>query len=263
MKANINVLKLTIPMIGLLFCTVNLYAQEESPIIRTALSYLYTPYVAHTLDNGAQEHLVVNKREVDCTTFVEYVLAEVLTRSPKNIDRLSEQDILQKIRYRDGIIAGYPSRLHYASEWIEEGIKNGYLVDITQKYAQETMYVVLSYMTDHPSFYKNLKDAPENVAAMKQVEQEASGKLVHYLPKDKVSNQGAYWIKQGDIICFTTGIYGLDISHMGFAYYKNNRLHLLHASYPQAKVIIDSSTIREMLIRNKRWTGIRVLRPQI
>ncbi len=243
--------------------SVSVAQDSMSPIIRNALSYLYTPYVPHTLDDNIFEELIINKEEVDCTTFVEYVLAETLSQSENNVDSLSEEDILLKIRYRDGIINGYPSRLHYASEWVAEGIKNLFLKDVTRNYSKDSMYVALSYMTNHPTFYKNLQNAPENVAAMKQVEKEASGQLIRYLPKHKVPENGLYWIKDGDIILFTVGIYGLDVSHMGFAYYKNNKLHLLHASYPQGKVIIDPLTIRQMLDKNKKWTGIRVIRPLI
>ena len=37
------------------------------------------PYVAHTLEVNPKEQLVVNLRELDCTTFVETVLALCLT----------------------------------------------------------------------------------------------------------------------------------------------------------------------------------------
>lgn len=255
---------LRIPLVTILFlCTSTISAQEVNPIIKSALSYLYTPYVPHTLDINNTEDLIINKKEVDCTTFVEYVLAESLAKSERNVDNLTEEDYLTRIRYRNGIINGYPSRIHYTSEWIKEGVMNGYIQDLTQLFCKDSMYVALSYMTDHPSYYKHLQNSPENVAAMKEIEQNASGQLIRYLPKDKLPNQGLFWIKDGDIICFTVGVYGLDISHMGFAYYKQNQLHLLHASYPIGKVVIDPLPISEMLKNNKRWTGIRVLRPNI
>lgn len=42
-------------------------------------------YVAHTLEVNDEEKLVVNFDEVDCTTFVEYVLA--LSLSPSRTGR--------------------------------------------------------------------------------------------------------------------------------------------------------------------------------
>lgn len=235
----------------------------DNSMIINALKYLETPYVPHVLDNSQYEQLIVNKQEVDCTTLVEYVLSESLSGSPLNTDSLSEEDFLTRIRYRNGIISGYPSRLHYASEWIQEGVKNNFLKDITSLHSADKMYVVLSYMSMHPNFYKQLQNSPENLAAIKQIEKDASGQVIRFLPKDKLPPQGLFWIKDGDIICFTVGIRGLDISHMGIAHYQNNQLHLLHASYPHAKVLIDPLTVSEMLKKNKNWTGIRVLRPNM
>src|SRR5512146_1957361 len=45
------------------------------------LSFIGTPYVAHTLEVPGPEHLVVNLQGLDCTTFVENVLA--LSRTVK------------------------------------------------------------------------------------------------------------------------------------------------------------------------------------
>ena len=56
-------------------------AQEaDNAMLKYGLSFLKTPYVAHTLEVNDEEKLVVNFDEVDCTTFVEYVLA--LSLSP-------------------------------------------------------------------------------------------------------------------------------------------------------------------------------------
>ena len=62
-----------------------------------------------SLDRDGEEELVIRTDAVDCLTFVEYTLAQALGSS------FTEN--LQKIRYRDGIIDGYPSRLHYTSDW--------------------------------------------------------------------------------------------------------------------------------------------------
>ena len=43
-----------------------------------ARKFLNQPYVAHTLEVGDPEQLVVNTRELDCTTLVENVLALAL-----------------------------------------------------------------------------------------------------------------------------------------------------------------------------------------
>lgn len=81
-------------------------------VLDTALTYLGKPYVAHTLEVNDEEQLVVNLDEVDCTTFVEYVLAQSLAATRGG----DMKDYLTRIRYRDGRIDGYTSRLHYIAE---------------------------------------------------------------------------------------------------------------------------------------------------
>ena len=66
------------------FCTLaiasSVSAQEtDNAMQKYGLNFLKTPYVAHTLEVNEEEKLVVNFDEVDCTTFVEYVLALALS----------------------------------------------------------------------------------------------------------------------------------------------------------------------------------------
>lgn len=138
------------------------FPENPEPMLRIGKSYLGTKYVANTLDQDGEESLVIRTDAVDCLTFVEYTLAQALGSS--------FADNLQKIRYRDGIINGYPSRLHYTSEWIENGIRHGFLTDITAKNSAHTQKISLSYMSTHPKQYKKLADSPENVRQMAEYE---------------------------------------------------------------------------------------------
>ena len=54
-------------------------AQGGKDMLSNGIKYLDVPYVAHTLEADGPEELVINCDEVDCTTLVEYVLAETLT----------------------------------------------------------------------------------------------------------------------------------------------------------------------------------------
>ncbi|MCX6164520.1 MAG: DUF1460 domain-containing protein, partial [Ignavibacteriae bacterium] len=88
-------------------------------IEKVGLSFLSTDYVAGTLDEDTRnERLVIRISGLDCVTFAENTLAisrAIQTGSP-TLD--SYKDELQTIRYRDGKINGYTSRLHYFSDWI-------------------------------------------------------------------------------------------------------------------------------------------------
>lgn len=242
------------------------FAQNESSkpnlVLQIASKYIGTPYVSHTLEYTKEEQLIQNKKEVDCTTFVEYVLSEVLAISD-TIKHFSEEEYLKKIRYRNGVIDGYPSRLHYITEWISEGVSNNFIADVTGELNVDSMYVALSYMSRHPQYYKHLANSKRNRLAVFETEKKLSGKIVKWMPEDSIPNYGLDWIHDGDIIAFTVGVFGLDISHLGFAYYIGQDLHVLHASTTKGRVCIEPIPLLQMLKRNKNWTGIRVVRPRI
>lgn len=248
----------------LLLGSASAMAQRDNhPMVSKGLRYLNTPYVAHTLEiDPANEDLVVNCDEVDCTTFVEYVLAEAICSKMANGEISEGQfaDNLIKIRYRNGEIKGYTSRLHYIAEWVNNGVKQGVIEDVAATNSRFTMKTNLSFMSSHPELYPQLANSPANVATMKQIEEALNGFEFHYVPQEQLPNGGLSWIKNGDIIAITTNIPGLDVAHMGIAMYVDNKLTLLHASSVEKKVVISTLSLAQMLKNNAKWTGIRVLR---
>lgn len=144
------------------------FSEDVEPMLRIGKSYLNTKYVANTLDEDQEEKLIIQPKTVDCVTFVEYVLAQALGSS------FTEN--LQNIRYRDGIINGYPSRLHYTSDWIDNGVRHGFLQDITAENSTYTTKLDLSYMSTHPKLYKQLANSPENVKRIAECEKVLTGK---------------------------------------------------------------------------------------
>lgn len=244
-----------------MFSVAHAQGTGEDLMLTNGIKYLGTPYVAHTLDADGPEELILNCDEVDCTTFVEYVLAESLC--PIINGDISEGTFAQKlqmIRYRDGKIDGYSSRLHYATDWINNGVRNGFLEDITAEKSKDTQKIQLSYMSSHPQEYKQLANSPGEVEKIRQIEKSLSGQTVHYLPKDKLPYNGLVWIKNGDIIAITTDTPGLDVAHLGLAFYADGKLTLIHASSTEGKVVASSIALSQMLKNNAHWTGIRVLR---
>lgn len=237
-------------------------AQDSNEVmLSNGIKYLDIPYVAHTLEMNGPEELIINCDEVDCTTLVEYVLAESL--SPTEEGQVAEGDFadnLQKIRYRNGNIDGYTSRLHYISDWINNGVRNGFLEDVTATRGTAAEKLSINYMSAHPQQYKQLANSNENVAKMKEIEQSLSEQNVRYLPKDKLPYNGFNWIKNGDIIAITTNTPGLDVAHLGIAFYVEGKLTLLHASSTDKKVEVSKVALSQMLKDNSKWTGIRVLR---
>ena len=230
-------------------------------IIRTALFFKGRPYVAHTLEKDP-ETLVVNLRELDCTTFVETVLA--LSRTLKFYDIPTFENFcgeLQKIRYRNGEIQDYTLRLHYFSDWIFENERKGIVKDVTKQLGGEPYLINVSFMSLHPDSYAQLKKYPDFVNIIAQKEKEISARDIYsIIPKDKIKSceKG---IENGDIVCFITDIKGLDISHIGFLYFEKGILTFIHASSQQQKVVVNPKPLTNYVSGIKSNKGIMVIRP--
>jgi hypothetical protein len=227
-------------------------------IISVAKHFLKTPYVASTLEVEGDEQLVVNLREMDCTTFVEYVLATSLTIKSQDMQFANFVQNLAIIRYRDGSINGYPSRLHYFSEWIYDNAQKN-LVEIAGDFNGSAPFVAsVNFMSRNPSYYRQMGN-PVFVDSIKAIEKRMSAIQFNYIPKDKIfSNESK--IMNGDIIAFTTSIAGLDVSHTGFALHHNGRVHLIHASTRSNQVEISPIPLSEYLKPMNKVTGILVAR---
>jgi hypothetical protein len=67
-------------------------------------------------------------------------------------------------------------------------------------------------------------------------------------------------IRDGDLIAMTTNTEGLDVQHVGFAVRVKNRIHLLHASSKEGKVVLSKKTLYRHLMQSKVRSGIMVAR---
>ena len=240
------------------------YRQEQhlppgELITKTALYFLGTPYVSSTLEINETEQLVVNLRELDCMTLVENCLALTQTVRSGSMTYNHFTQKLQRIRYRGGIIDGYPSRLHYTSDWITDNVAKQILSDKTKGLGGKSMQFNLNFMSTHPESYNALKNHPDDIAKMQQIEKKVNRRTYYFIPKNEIPGNEKL-IQNGDIICFVTSIEGLDISHLGIAYRKNGMLTFIHASSQAHKVIVNSESIAGYCAKMKRNTGIMVLR---
>ena len=229
-------------------------------IIKTASFFLNKPYVASTLE-FEPEGLVVNLREFDCSTFVETVLA--LSRVVKLYEQPTFENFcvqLQIIRYRRGTINNYTDRIHYFSDWIYENETRGFVKDVTKEIGGEAYKFKLNYMSSHPDSYKQMKSHPEYVEIMQKKESEISERMYSFIPKERIVSSGKE-MRDGDIVCFVTDIEGLDISHVGFIHYNEGQLTFIHASTAAKKVIINPQSLSVYAGKNKRNTGVMIVRP--
>ena len=222
--------------------------------------FLGLPYVAHTLE-GESEMLTINIDELDCTTFVETVISMAYTVGEGRTSWYDYIHNLERIRYRDGKLDGYTSRLHYISDWIVNNSHRGNLSEVSDEFSGYSYKTkTLDFMTSHRNSYKSLSDDNE-FEKLKNIEIGYHNHRFPYiktstLQKRSVRNK----LKDGDIIALTTNIDGLDVSHMGLIAIVDGEPHLMHASMKAVKVIIDPLPLHKYLSNSKSLSGIRVIR---
>lgn len=236
--------------------TNHLKEQETGERISSiARFFLDTPYKSNTLNTADEEKLIVNLRELDCVTFVDNVLALAFLSEYTSSSEDTFQKNLQKIRYRDGIIEDFTSRLHYSSDWLYEMQQNLLLKDITADLGGIKHTKEINFMSGHHELYPALKNNPQLLTKIKNMEDSINKRTCYYIPKsdiDKVYPK----IKTGDIILITTNIAGLDTSHLGIAILYNGTIHLLHASSEYKKVMISLSPLKEYMAGIRSQNGI-------
>jgi hypothetical protein len=220
--------------------------------------FLGTPYGAGTLETKGAERLGVNLRAFDCVTFVEnvVVLAWLVTSRKKSFEAFRR--MLQKIRYRQGRLQGYASRLHYFSDWIYDNQKKGIVRDVTKEIGGTPLRRAVTFMTAHAELYPPLKDAV-TFQRLRPIERTVSGRSLFFIPKKALMRlEGG--IHDGDVIAITTNAEGLDILHVGFAERVKNRIHLLHASSAEGRVVLSQRTLYRYLMESNVRSGIMVAR---
>jgi Protein of unknown function (DUF1460) len=228
-------------------------------VIAIGSLFINAPYQAATLEAPGKEKLIVNLSSFDCTTFVETVLALARCAFHGKITPAEFRRSLKLIRYRQGTIAGYSSQLHYFTDWLRDNEKKKTLKNVSRQFDAEAQRKKINYMTTHRESYAALSNEDE-FQKMLLVEKNISRKAFHIIGKDKVSRQKAQ-IKNGDIIAFATNQAGLDVAHVGFAYWQDKNLHLLHASSKEGGVVISVKTLAAYLKNNKKYFGVILARP--
>lgn len=228
-------------------------------VVRLGRTFVGTKYTPGTLDPEGPERLVINLRELDCVTYVENMLAMARLIKARTVDYDAYKAQLVRIRYRGGVLDGYPSRLHYFSDWIHDNVAKGVVRDLTQELGGVRRGGDIDFMSKHPSSYPQLAE-PGNLAAIQKIEATINGRARYYIPEDRIAGLEDR-IRDGDIIAMTTTIKGLDITHTGIAVRIDGRVHLMHAPLVGKTVEISELPLAERLKGIPTQDGIMVVRP--
>jgi hypothetical protein len=234
-------------------------------IARLGTTFVGTTYTPGTLEAPGPEHLVVNLRELDCVTFVENVLALTRFARERGSEALADpaaaratyEGYLTDLRYRGGALSGYPSRLHYFSEWLADNQARGHLRIVTSELGGVEAAEPISFMSAHPEAYRQLADSAvlAEIVAMEGRLNAAGPRL--YVPEARIA-EIADGIRSGDVIAATSTLEGLDVAHTGLALRIDGRLHLLHAPLVGRAVEISELPLAERIVAIGSQDGIMV-----
>ncbi len=203
--------------------------------------FLNKDYKENTLTGSARtpEVFVINLRELDCFTYLEYVEA---MRSSVSFDEF--KDTLIHLRYGSDTVS-FESRNHFFTDWCYA--RAGFLEDMTAYISQGKAKTVLKSMN-------RKKDGTLYLPGIPVFERE-----ITYIPSDAALETAVDKMKTGDYIGIYSKKEGLDVSHVGIAVKKNNALYFRHASSSEhCRRVVDQDFAS--YLRGK--PGIIVLRPK-
>ena len=233
--------------------------------VAVGLSLVGTPYVNYTLEiDDHTESPSVNLKGVDCWTFFEIALGFARMLEVK-ADNYTPQDLLAVIeldRYRGGRCDGkYTTRLHFLEDWIYDNEQRGLVKNLTRSLGGVPMRG--RYLNEMSRYWRSsryLRNNPELVPEMRQIENRISNRTIYHIPKAEVPAIESR-IQNGDVICISgKGPEGFT-EHVGLAYRdRQGVLHFMHASKDERRVIVDIA-LRSYLYRYRKFAGIMVVRP--
>lgn len=246
------------------------YASDPSAplgrlVARAGELALGTPYAFKRLDGYLKdaeheaEPLTLSLTHFEAVTLIEscVALARCARLGTDTWEAFGRE--VERLRYRGGRRGGYPSRLHYFSEWISDNASRGNVRDLGQELGGVQDDRPLHFMTAHRSSYPALQ-SDVMFQTIKEYEERLDKTPRWMVPQQKVSEVSDQ-IDPGDILAFASGRKGLDVSHCGIAYRDDSgTLRVLQAFFSANRVEVTAEALPEY-VASRRSTGIFVARP--
>jgi hypothetical protein len=186
------------------------------------------------------EVFVINLKEVDCFTFIDYVEAMRLSYSFSEF-----KENLKKVRYKSGTIS-FENRNHFFTDWRE--FNKNFVFDATEEIGSEKTIKIQKIMNDKGkgTFF---------FPGTEPIERE-----IHYIPSAVINTSILDKLRTGDYIGIYSHKKGLDVSHVGIIIKDKNNIYLRHASSQREyRKVVD----QDFMAYVSDKPGIIVLRPII
>jgi hypothetical protein len=237
-----------------------LYKRPMGQIVQAIAEQLIgSTYKAGLLDESSSEKLVLSLKKFDCVLFIETVLALSRNVAVQDYSFQSFSNRVRELRYRNGNMNGYCSRLHYFSEWIRDNQRRGYVRVIAKHVGGVRLNKTINFMSKHWQSYPRLTASKVDYQCIATMEKKIGNIGIEYIPTDRI-NQAYTKLQSGDIIAIATSIPELDVTHTGLVYrMQNGNLGLIHAS-PSGSVRI-SADLQNFVAQVDNAIGITVARP--
>ncbi len=229
--------------------------------VRAGKLRLGTPYL-DPAQLDVPEELHIELATLQCQSFVEssLAIARCVWNETPTADCMASE--VRDLRYRDGVVAGFASRLHYFNDWLTDNARRGSLVLLGDKVATKAWTQRFDYMSKHHKRYPQLAHA-DILEAISAAESRLTSTEYRIVPKEQIA-AAEKELQTGDVIAFITSQKpGLMISHTGFVVRgASGALHVMHASSYHQKVIITRTDLAGYLNARDDRQGIMVARPQ-
>jgi hypothetical protein len=203
--------------------------------------FTYSKYSDGTLigDAATPEVFVINLKEIDCFTYLDYVEAMTLSRSFAEF-----RENLRNIRYRSGVLT-FENRNHFFTDWRE--VNADIVEDVTAYIAGDTSIEIektLNVKEDGTNFLNGIQPVKRQLS---------------YIPSRMLNDELMEKLKTGDFIGIYSEIQGLDVSHVGIITIEDNIRYLRHASSAKEYRKVIDQDLKDYLLNKP---GIIVLRPK-
>jgi hypothetical protein len=221
-------------------------------------------YRANPLDDfGDREVCSVDLTSFDCVTFVETTLA--FARMLKQGGR-KPSDLLRQvgfIRYRQGSVGNFSTRLNYTTDWFVDNEKKHVLRLLSNLPGEQRFTQKVGFMSNHPDKYRQLVAHPDLVEVIRRQEDAINERHLKYVPLDKIASAETL-LCTGDIVGVCTNQSGLDIAHTGLVLRTEDGVaHFVDASSMKKnmKVTIEPGPISQVLNWSGHLSGAMFARP--
>ena len=229
-----------------------------------ARKFIGVRYENYVLEQTKKEQLIIDLRRLDCTTFVETVAALALCCKHQEYTFSAYCRYLQKLRYRDGKIEDFSSRLHYFTDWIKDNVRMGFVSWPQEPTPPFTATKSPGYniMTKLRKSYRQIATNDKLLAKISRCEDNLKGFSFRYIPKQLLNGgkKDLACISNGDIVCMVTSAECLDVAHLGIAVWHGDKLHMIDASKIKGKVVEEVKTLYQYQHTKAAQIGIIVVK---